>query len=640
MITLILLSPLLGSMIVGLFSSVIKDRHAQIITTSMVVLSALISIKVFAEFLLYRNQQEIILLEWFNSGMLSFNWSIKIDSLTSVMLVVVTSVSSLVHLYSVGYMSEDPHKPRFMSYLSLFTFFMLMLVTANNLIQLFLGWEGVGLCSYLLIGFWFKKTSANAAAMKAFIVNRVGDFAFIIGIFTIFTIFGEVEFSKIFAKISEHQNDVISVFGMNFDAINLICVLLFIGSMGKSAQIGLHTWLPDAMEGPTPVSALIHAATMVTAGVFLVARCSPLFEHAEIARNMVTIVGGITCIFAASIALTQNDIKKIIAYSTCSQLGYMFFACGVSAYSAGVFHLMTHAFFKALLFLGAGSVIHAMSHEQDIRKMGGIWRKIPQTHALMWIGSLALAGVFPFAGFFSKDIILEATYAANTKFSDFAFWCGICAAFLTSFYSWRLLILVFHGKSRASEEVLHHVHESPKSMMIPLYILAIGAVFAGFVGSGFFSMVSHEGNFFQDSISVASKPEILELAHHVPIFIKLLPLIVGLLGILLSYICYVWLPSLPGISAKCLKPFYLLSVNKFYVDEIYECIFVNPTKKLGKFLWNEIDIKIIDHHGPNASARFTVAFAKIVSRIQTGLLYNYAYIMVLGLLIIMTWFIF
>lgn len=640
MTNLILILPLFAAIVTGLSSRRISDSLAQSITSLSVAISALISIKLFIEFATTRIAHEIVLFNWLNFGNLNFDWSFKIDSLTATMLVVVTSVSTIVHLYSIGYMSHDKHKPRFMAYLSLFTFFMLMLVTANNLIQLFLGWEGVGLCSYLLIGFWFKKESANNAAMKAFIVNRVGDFAFALGIFLIYQIFQSVQFAEIFSQIDKFTNHETIFLGQSFNSINLICVLLFIGSMGKSAQIGLHTWLPDAMEGPTPVSALIHAATMVTAGVFLVARCSPLFEHAEIARHLITIIGAITCIFAATIAITQNDIKKIIAYSTCSQLGYMFFACGVSAYGAGVFHLMTHAFFKALLFLGAGCVIHAMSDEQDIRKMGGIWKKIPMTYALMWIGSLALAGVYPFAGFFSKDMILEAAYASNAPYANFAFIIGLLVAFLTALYSWRLIIMVFHGHSNATKEVQSKIHESPKIMLVPLFVLAIGAIFSGMFGSASLKMVSHENNFFRDAISLVSDPSLYDKAHHVPTSIKLLPAIAGFLGIAMAYILYYFFPTMPEKIANSSKFIYKTLLNKYYIDELYDNIFVAPMKKFGTFCSHAIDQDIVDKYGPNGFARFSKTFAGRVQKFHNGIIYSYAYIMLIGLLIIITWLIF
>jgi NADH-quinone oxidoreductase subunit L len=499
-------------------------------------------------------------------------------------------------------------------------------------LQLFVGWEGVGVASYLLIGFWYKKESANNAAIKAFVANRVGDFGLIIAIGLIYLTFGTVQYGPVFATVCSHVFDKFALFGTEWRTIDAICILLFVGAMGKSAQIGLHVWLADAMEGPTPVSALIHAATMVTAGVFLVARCSPLFEYSEKALLMVTLVGATTALFAATIALTQNDIKKIIAYSTCSQLGYMFFACGVSAYSAAIFHLATHAFFKALLFLGAGSVIHAMHHEQNIQKMGGIWKKIPITYAMMWIGSLALAGFPPFAGFYSKDVILEAAFMSHSPFGKLAYWMGISAAFLTAFYSWRLLFLTFHGKTRADHHTYDHAHESPLSMLIPLFVLAAGSIFAGIIGSKIYHMVAAEGNFFSGAIFVREgKAGLLEEIHHAPFLVKISPLIVGVVAIALAYLFYLVKKDWPTKLANTLKSLYKLSLNKWYFDEIYEVILIKPTKKLGNFLWKIIDMKIVDGL-PNGAAAFCKIMAGRVSKLQTGYLYSYSMWMVLGLI--------
>ncbi|MBT6093264.1 MAG: NADH-quinone oxidoreductase subunit L, partial [Rhodospirillaceae bacterium] len=506
------------------------DVSAQWISCLGLVLSMLGAIAIFWDVAIGGNAHTTELFTWIDSGALEISWALKVDTLTAVMMIVVTGVSAMVHIYSVGYMHHDPSIPRFMSYLSLFTFFMLMLITADNLVQMFFGWEGVGLASYLLIGFWYNKPSANAAAIKAFLVNRVGDFGFALGIFAVFMMFESVHLDTIFAAAEGKKDLIINVFGTDFHALTITCLLLFVGAMGKSAQLGLHTWLPDAMEGPTPVSALIHAATMVTAGVFMVARLSPLFEFSDTALTVVTVVGATTAVFAATVGCVQNDIKRVIAYSTCSQLGYMFFACGVSAYSAGIFHLMTHGFFKALLFLGAGSVIHAMSDEQDMRKMGGIWKMVPATYALMWIGSLALAGVPFFAGYYSKDIILEAAYGAHTGIGMYAFWLGIAAAFLTAFYSWRLLFMTFHGTPRADEVTMAHVHESPKVMILPLFFLAAGAVFAGYIG--YESFVGHKAaEFWGNSILILDSHKALENAHHVPLWVKLAPLVVGVIGI-------------------------------------------------------------------------------------------------------------
>ncbi len=641
---LVVFLPLFGFLIGG-FSSRISskkishhfiDKLAQVVTTTLLVISAICSLKIFCDITLAGDSasKTIKLFSWISSGTFVADWSLKLDQLTAIMLVVVTVVSSLVHIYSTGYMYKDKSVARFMSYLSLFTFFMLILVTADNFLQLFVGWEGVGLASYLLIGFWFKKPSANAAAIKAFVVNRIGDFGLVIAISLIYITFGTVEYAPVFAAASSHLTDTFTILGASFRNIDAICILLFIGAMGKSAQIGLHVWLADAMEGPTPVSALIHAATMVTAGVFLVARCSPLFEHSETALMMVTLVGATTAIFAATIAITQNDIKKIIAYSTCSQLGYMFFACGVSAYSAAIFHLTTHAFFKALLFLGAGSVIHAMHHEQDIQKMGGIWKKIPFTYAMMWIGSLALAGFPPFAGFYSKDVILEAAYMSHTPFGKLAFALGITAAFLTAFYSWRLLFLVFHGKTRADKHTFSHAHESPLSMLIPLFILAAGSIFAGIIGYHFLHMVSAEGNFFGQAIFLSEENKnVLEEVHHSPMLVKYAPLIVGIIAIYLAYICYLVKTNWPAKLAKSFSAFYKISFNKWYFDEFYEIAFVNPTKKLGNFLWRVFDVKIIDDIGPNGVVALCKKGAERISKMQTGYIYHYALSIILGLMI-------
>ena len=630
MIFFVIILPLISALFTGLCSRKITDYFAQFISTTLMVLSAFCAIYVANDVIINKHNEIVPLFEWISIGSFKANFDLKVDVLTAIMLIVVTSVSSLVHLYSVGYMHGDKSIPRFMSYLSLFTFFMLMLVTANDLIQLFLGWEGVGLCSYLLIGFWYKKQSANKAAMKAFVVNRVGDFAFAIGIFMIFANFNSVEFSQIFLQIQAKQHETIMILGHNFPLIDVICVLLFLGAMGKSAQIGLHTWLPDAMEGPTPVSALIHAATMVTAGVFLVARCSPLFEYAPFAKNMIIIVGSITCLFAASIALVQNDIKKIIAYSTCSQLGYMFFACGVSAYGASIFHLMTHAFFKALLFLGAGSVIHAVSGEQDIRKMGGIWKKIPFTYAMMVIGSIAIAGIYPFAGYFSKDVVLEAAYASG-GIGRFAYYSGIVAAFFTAFYSWRLIICVFHNEPRFDT---HHVHESPLSMKVPLIILSIGAICSGMLGQHL-GIVDASGEFWNNSIETT---DILSKLEELPILVKKAPTIVAFAGILLAILFYKIVPTIPQKLSSSMKYLYLMVYNKYYFDEMYECVFVKPLACISRFFMKQIDIKIID--------RIVVKFAnnsgklgQIINKLQSGYIYDYLFFMLAGLIGFISWLI-
>jgi len=640
---LILFLPLAGFLISGILSRIglqkkISDNFAKFITTSLVIISAIISFKTLIDVHNNKISENILLLNWINSGSLNVDWAIKIDSLTAIMLFVVTSVSSLVHIYSLGYMHDDKSIARFMSYLSLFTFFMLSLVTANNFVQLFFGWEGVGLASYLLIGFWYKKQSANLAAMKAFIVNRVGDFGLIIAIALIYFTFGTVDFSSVFNLVQSNLNNKLTIFSTTLNVIDLISILLFIGAMGKSAQIFLHVWLADAMEGPTPVSALIHAATMVTAGVFLVARCSPIFECSLIGLNFIIIVGAMTAIFSATIAITQNDIKKIIAYSTCSQLGYMFFACGVSAYSAGIFHLTTHAFFKALLFLSAGSVIHAMHHEQDIRNMGGLRKKIPFTYVMMWIGSLALAGFPPFAGFYSKDAILEVAFTSHNPLGKFAYYVGIISAFLTAFYSWRLLFLVFHGNNRGKKATFDHAHESPKSMLLPLLILAIGSILSGFIGANFLNIISSKNNFFENAIYLHPDNNLIyEEMHHAPLIVKLSPLLVGLLAIFLSYLFYIKKPTLPSLFASKFRFLYNLSFNKWFFDEIYEKIFIKPTRILGSLLWKIVDIKIIDAI-PNNLASFCKYMSNKTSRIQTGYIYNYSMWMALGLVLILLLF--
>ncbi|MEN8195333.1 MAG: NADH-quinone oxidoreductase subunit L, partial [Pseudomonadota bacterium] len=570
--------PLLGAFVAGFFGRFIGDRGAQYFTCTLLIFSALLSWIVFYEVaVLGAVAGKINLGTWMRVGGFDFEWMLRVDQLTAVMLIVVTTVSAVVHVYSIGYMHHDPHTPRFFAYLSLFTFFMLMLVTADNLIQMFLGWEGVGLCSYLLIGFWYDRPSANAAAIKAFVVNRVGDFGFALGIFGIFVLFDTVRFDEIFAAVPGQADATITFLSWELPAITTVCLLLFIGAMGKSAQLFLHTWLPDAMEGPTPVSALIHAATMVTAGVFMVCRMSPIFEYSETALAVVTIVGAATAFVAATIGLTQNDIKRVIAYSTCSQLGYMFFAAGVSAYSAAMFHLTTHAFFKALLFLGAGAVIHAMSDEQDMRKMGGIRKMVPVTHAYMWIGSLSLAGIgipgtiIGFAGFNSKDMILEAAFGAHSWVGYIAFGAGIAAAIMTAFYSWRLIFMTFYGQPRCDEHTLAHVHESPKVMLIPLAVLAAGSIVAGMVGYNAFVGGGMDA-FWGDSILVLEGHNSIEAAHHVPPWVKGLPIAMALGGVGLAWLMYIGRPGMAAAWAKALRPLYLLSYNKWYFDELYDLI--------------------------------------------------------------------
>ncbi len=633
---LVVLLPLLGAAIAGLFGRAIGDRGAQIVTCGGLILAAVCSWVVLGE-VVAGAPFKVELFRWIHSGTLEADWALRVDVLTAVMMFTVSTVSAIIHVYSVGYMAHDPGIPRFMSYLSLFTFFMLALVSADNFLQLYFGWEGVGLVSYLLIGFWYTRPSACAAAIKAFLVNRVGDFGFALGIATVYLVFDSVEFDTVFGNAGKFANTSLLVFGHRFDTLTVICLLLFVGAMGKSAQLPLHTWLPDAMEGPTPVSALIHAATMVTAGVFMVARCSPLIEHSPTALAFVAFIGATTALFAATIGLVQNDIKRVIAYSTCSQLGYMFLACGVSAYAAGIFHLFTHAFFKALLFLGAGSVIHAMSDEQDMRKMGGLWRRIPITYVVMWIGSLALAGVPFFAGYFSKDTILEAAWAAEGPFATYAFWCGTFAAVLTAFYSWRLLFMTFHGRPRAPAEVMAHVHESPKVMTVPLILLAIGATFGGVAG---LAMVDPSGAFWKGSIAVLGEPSVLEEAHHVPFPIKILPLLMAVVGIGLAWLMYVREPELPARLAATFGGFYRFLLNKWYFDELYDFLFVEPAKRLGYGLWQMIDIGVIDNFGPDGVAAGALTVARRAIRLQTGYLYHYAFAMLIGVAALVTWYLF
>ena len=627
--------PLIASIISGFFGKLIGDRSSEIITSLLVSISAIFSVLVLYEVVVNQYQENIIIATWISSGSLEVNWSMKIDSLSAVMLVVVTSVSALVHIYSIGYMSHDPHKPRFMAYLSLFTFAMLMLVTADNFIQLFFGWEGVGLCSYFLIGFWFKKESANKAAIKAFVVNRVGDFGFALGIFLIFYLFGTVNYTEVFAEIPNITDKNLVFLGITFNTVDLICLLLFIGAMGKSAQILLHTWLPDAMEGPTPVSALIHAATMVTAGVFLVVRCSPIYEYSDLALNIITIIGMSTAFFAATVALVQNDIKKIIAYSTCSQLGYMFFATGVGAYNVAMFHLFTHAFFKALLFLGSGSVIHAFKDEQNINNMGGVWKKLPYTYSLMIIGTLALTG-FPFlSGFYSKDAIIEFAYLRGNTTGYYAAGIGIFTAFLTSIYSWRLIFKTFHGEYNNKEIKIDETHESPIVMLIPLVLLSIGAIFAGFLFKELF--IGYEGlnNFWRDSIFFL-KPLSTD---HPPLWFLLLTPTLVILSIPLAYYLFLKNRNLPERLASINKPLYQFLLNKWYFDELYDVLFVKPSKKLGLFLWKFFDLKIIDGFGPDGISSMIKKFSVKANKFQSGYIYQYAFVMLLGFSALLTFLI-
>tara|TARA_Y100000590_G_scaffold90105_1_gene101554 strand:+ start:1269 stop:3176 length:1908 start_codon:yes stop_codon:yes gene_type:complete len=625
--------PLVGSIISGFFGKKIGENNSQILTSSLVGISAILSFLIFYKVFTQDYSSSKLIFNWFNSGNFYVNWSINIDPLASVMLVVVSLISSIIHFYSIGYMENDPHKPRFMAYLSLFTFAMLTLVTADNLLQLFFGWEGVGLCSYLLIGFWYKKPTANAAAIKAFIVNRVGDFGFAIGIFLIFLFYGTVNFDEIFQRTPQLIGKEIIFLGIEINLITLISLLLFVGAMGKSAQIFLHTWLPDAMEGPTPVSALIHAATMVTAGVFLVVRFSPLFEYSTVALNVVAIVGMITAFFAATIALVQNDIKKIVAYSTCSQLGYMFFAAGVGAYHVAIFHLFTHAFFKALLFLGSGCVIHSFHEEQDIRNMGGVWKKIPYTYILMIIGTLALTG-FPFlSGYYSKEAIIEFAYMKGNMIGYFAVAVGIFTALLTSIYSWRLIFKTFHGKYNNKENNLSAIQESPLIMIIPSCILALGAITTGLLFKEIF--IGNDTQFWNNSILFLQK-----IQHvHLPTWLLVTTPLIVIIAIPLSYYLFIG-------NEKILKNFiqknqmlYNFLLNKWYFDEIYNLIFVEPVKRLGLFFWKKGDVNTIDRYGPDGISRLIKIISDKAVNFQSGYLYHYAFVMLIGFSIFLTYLI-
>ena len=632
MFYLILFLPLLGSFISAFFYKRIGDRTCQIITSAFIVTGAILSSIILLETIKTGKVYEYPIFNWITSGSLKLHWSIYVDSLTAVMLVVVNSVSALVHIYSIGYMSHDPHKPRFMSYLSLFTFMMLSLITADNFLQLFFGWEGVGLASYLLIGFWFKKESANNASMKAFIVNRVGDLGLLIAMFLIFKTFGSLNFSEVFSQAADQSKNSIKIFGGEYNLITTICVFLFIGAMGKSAQIFLHTWLPDAMEGPTPVSALIHAATMVTAGVFLVARCSPLFEYSQYALNLVAFVGATTAIFAASIAIVQTDIKRIIAYSTCSQLGYMFFAAGMGAYNVAIFHLFTHAFFKALLFLGAGSVIHAFHDEQNIEKMGGVWKKIPLTYALMLIGTLALTGFPLLAGFYSKDAIIESAYFSKSFFAGYAFVIGLTTAFITSIYSWRLIFKTFHGKYNNTMS-FEKVHESGPVMLIPLLLLAVGAIFSGYVFHGIF--IGENTQFWGKAIFFLK-----QTAHgHPPLWLLILIPTLVISAIPLSFILFLKRQDIVEGFINNNKPFYNFLVKKWYFDELYDLIFVKSFRGIGTFLWQRGDVKTIDAYGPDGVAKVVKNLSDRASSIQSGYLYHYATVILIGVVLIVSFLI-
>ncbi len=659
--------PLVGFLIAGFFGRMIGPRPSELITTSLLVIAAVLSWVAFVQVGFGPGTTRVQIATWMQSGGMQVDWAFRIDTLTVVMLVVVNTVSALVHLYSIGYMHEDEHRPRFFAYLSLFTFAMLMLVTSDNLVQMFFGWEGVGLASYLLIGFWFKKPSANAAAMKAFVVNRVGDFGFALGIFLVFWLTGSVAYDQIFARIPELATTTFRFIGFEWNAITLASLLLFMGAMGKSAQFLLHTWLPDAMEGPTPVSALIHAATMVTAGVFMVARLSPVFEYSPTALTVVVIIGAITAFFAATVGLVQNDIKRVIAYSTCSQLGYMFVALGVGAYGAGIFHLFTHAFFKALLFLGAGSVIHAMHHEQDMRNMGGLRKHIPLTAAAMTIGTLALTG-FPFlAGYFSKDAIIESAFAKGTGIGSMAYVLLVVAAAFTSFYSWRLYFMTFEGKPRwggdahqdhgaaptmlagahhgahadhghdAGHHHAHVPHESPWVMLVPLAVLSIGAIAAGFVFKEAFIGHNYE-SFWKTALFTGKDNHIIHDFHKVPKWVVWSPFVAMVLGFAGAFYCYVLRPHVPGEIAKRHEFLYRFLLNKWYFDELYDWLFVRPAKWLGRFLWKKGDGMVIDGLGPDGISARVVGITSRVVRLQTGYVYHYAFSMIMGVGGLITWY--
>ena len=630
--------PLLGFLIAGLFGRRMGARPSEVITTGLLFASMALSWIAFFSVGFGGQETRVVLASFMRSGDLAFDWALKIDTLTAVMLVVVTSVSALVHLYSIGYMHEDPSRPRFFAYLSLFTFAMLMLVTADNLVQLFFGWEGVGLASYLLIGFWYEKPSANAAAIKAFIVNRVGDFGFALGICAVFLLTGAVDFETVFAQAPGLVGKTIHFLSWDFDALTVACLLLFMGAMGKSAQFLLHTWLPDAMEGPTPVSALIHAATMVTAGVFMVARLSPLFDLAPVALTVVTLVGATTAFFAATVGLVQNDIKRIVAYSTCSQLGYMFVAMGVGAYSVGMYHLFTHAFFKALLFLGSGSVIHAMHHEQDIRHMGGLRNKIPFTYWMMVVGTLALTGFPLTAGYFSKDAIIEAAFAGKNPMALYAFVMTVVAAALTSFYSWRLIFKTFHGHPHDHHHH-EHAHESPIVMLIPLAVLAIGSFAAGYPFKDLFAGHGVE-HFFRGSLGIGEANTILDDMHHVPAAVVYTPTVMMVLGFLVAYLFYIRRPDIPVSLAREHDVLYRFLLNKWYFDELYDAIFVRPAKWIGRVFWKGGDGWLIDGFGPDGVSARVLDVTRSVVRLQTGYLYHYAFAMLIGVALLITWFMF
>ena len=664
MYDLIVFLPLVGFLIAGLLGRWTGARGAEYVTTGLLGVSFFLSWIAFFQ-VAEGAAAHVPVANWFTSGNLDVEWALRIDTLTAVMLVVVTTVSFLVHVYSIGYMNEDPSRQRFFAYLSLFTFAMLMLVTADNLVQMFFGWEGVGLASYLLIGFWYERPSANAAAIKAFVVNRVGDFGFALGIFLTFQLTGSVALDQVFAAAPGLAGKTVHFVGFDWDAATLACLLLFMGAMGKSAQFLLHTWLPDAMEGPTPVSALIHAATMVTAGVFMVARLSPLFEMSSTALSVVLIVGATTAFFAATVGLVQNDIKRVIAYSTCSQLGYMFVGLGVGGYSLGMFHLFTHAFFKALLFLGAGSVIVAMHHEQDMRRMGGLRTEIPVTFWMMMIGTLALTGVgipftsIGFAGYVSKDAIVDAAFASHRYGAIYAYWCVVIAAAFTSFYSWRLLFMTFfghrgdwasglptaaaHGDHAHGHDADGHgdhpVHESPPVMLVPLAVLALGATFAGvafrhwFIGDGF-------SEFWRNSLFLGPANHILEEMEQVPWLVSLSPTLMMLLGLAIAYYMYVVDKAAPKRLADAFPALYQFLLNKWYFDELYDTIFVRPAFALGRLFWKGGDGAIIDGFGPDGISARVLDVTRSAVRLQSGFIYQYAFAMLLGVAALATWYLF
>jgi len=634
---LIVFLPLFASLVVGFFGKKLNLMLSHIFSCTMIIIPFFLSLY-FLNLTLSENYNLVVpLFEWLKSGDLVTEWSLRLDLLTSVMLVVVTSVSSLVHIYSIGYMSHDSHQTRFFAYLSFFTFAMLILVTSNNFLQLFFGWEGVGLASYLLIGFWYKKDTANSAAMKAFVVNRVGDFGFLIGLAILFYYAGSLNFDVIFSLNEQLSLSTFSIFSKEFNVLNTACFFLFMGAMGKSAQLFLHTWLPDAMEGPTPVSALIHAATMVTAGIFLVARCSPLFEMSPSILSFITIIGASTAFFAATVALVQNDIKRIVAYSTCSQLGYMFVALGSGAYQIAIFHLFTHAFFKALLFLGSGSVIHAVSDEQDIRKMGGLYKLIPFTWIVMLIGTLGLTGAPLMSGYYSKDGIIEAAFVSQTEGNLYAFYLLVLSALLTSFYSWRLIFLTFNGKSNIPTEIFSKIHESPKVMLFPLFILSIFTIFSGVYFVDYFMYHDYQ-YLWQSSIYLSENNHVIESIHYVPKWVKYSPLVMMVIGLITAVIFYLLYPKVPKFLSSQFNPVYKFLLNKWYFDEIYEFIFVRNISRIGNFLSNFGDKRIIDGLGPDGISLRVMDIAKQISRIQTGYIYHYAFAMLIGLMLFITYF--